>query len=65
MEYLTANSFQFKARVYPSFIAPDGKYAWLNKNLSVGNLLMPVPSGYSMDKSEHENDRLIQLWRVH
>lgn len=65
MEYPTKDPNDFKMRVTPSFIAPQGKYEWLNKNVFVGNLIIPAPKNYTLAKNEHENDRLIQIFRIY
>lgn len=51
-------------RTVPEFFAPAGKYDWLNKALFVGTLVWPVPAGLGVAKGPHENDRLIQVYRV-
>lgn len=50
-------------RLFPEFIAPKGKYAWLNSNLFLATL-SEVPEGMRLAKGPTENDRLIQVYRV-
>lgn len=64
IEYPT-NETDFKMRTSPTFIAPDGKYSWLNKNLFVANLIIPAPSELELPTKEDENQRLIQIWRIY
>lgn len=50
-------------RLAPEFIAPQGKYDWLNKALFIATLV-DVPAPMRLAKGPHENDRLIQIYRV-
>lgn len=50
-------------RLAPVFITPQGKYDWLNKALFIANLV-DVPDPLRLAKGPHENDRLIQIYRV-
>jgi Protein of unknown function (DUF3237) len=51
-------------RLTPQFIAPLGKYDWLNKNIFIATLT-DVPKGMELAKGPVENDRLIQVYRIH
>lgn len=51
-------------RLQPEFFAPAGKYSWLNKGMFVATLVDPVPSELAMAKGPHQNDRLIQVFRL-
>jgi hypothetical protein len=51
-------------RLSPEFIAPQGKYEWLNRNLFIANLV-DVPQSMRLAKGSKENDRLIQVYRVY
>ena len=50
-------------RLAPEFIAPVGKYDWLNKSIFVSTLV-DVPAPFRLAKGKTENDRLIQVYRV-
>lgn len=50
-------------RLAPEFIAPVGKYDWLNKSLFLSTLV-DVPPAMALAKGPNENDRLIQVFRV-
>ena len=52
-----------KYRLAPEFIAPVGKYDWLNKHLFISTLT-DVPENMRLAKSANENDRLIQIYEV-
>lgn len=54
----------YKYRLSPEFIAPKGKYDWLNKSIFVATLVYPVPKGMELAKGPHQNDRLIQVLRL-
>jgi len=51
-------------RLAPQFIAPVGKYDWLNRNLFIATLT-DVPKGMEQARGPSENDRLIQVYRVY
>ncbi len=51
-------------RLSPEFIAPQGKYEWLNRNIFIANLV-DVPQSMRLAKGPKENDRLIQIYRVY
>jgi Protein of unknown function (DUF3237) len=51
-------------RLAPEFVAPQGKYDWLNRHLFISTL-SPVPAGMQLAKGPKENDRLIQVYEVH
>jgi hypothetical protein len=50
-------------RLVPEFIAPVGKYDWLNKSIFISTLV-DVPAEMRLAKGDDENDRLIQVFRV-
>ncbi len=52
-----------KYRLAPEFIAPVGKYDWLNKHLFISTLT-DVPANMRLAKGADENDRLIQIYEV-
>jgi len=56
-----ANGWHY--RLAPEFIAPQGKYDWLNRALFISTL-SDVPASMRLAKGPHENDRLIQVYRV-
>lgn len=51
-------------RLVPQFIAPVGKYDWLNRSIFVATL-SDVPPGMALARNPSENDRLIQVYRVY
>ena len=51
-------------RLAPQFIAPVGKYDWLNRNLFIATLT-DVPKGMEQARGATQNDRLIQVYRVY
>lgn len=51
-------------RLAPEFIAPQGKYDWLNRSLFVSTL-SEVPPAMRLARGPKENDRLIQVYRVY
>ena len=51
-------------RLAPQFIAPVGKYDWLNRNIFIATLV-DVPKGMEQARGPSENDRLIQVYRVY
>ena len=51
-------------RLAPQFIAPVGKYDWLNRNVFIATLT-DVPKGMEQARGPSENDRLIQVYRVY
>jgi len=51
-------------RLAPQFIAPVGKYDWLNRNIFIATLT-DVPKGMEQARGPEENDRLIQVYRVY
>lgn len=64
IEYPTPPGKEEIYRLQPEFFAPAGKYAWLNKGLFVATLIYPVSPELSLAQGPHENDRLIQVFRV-
>jgi len=54
----------WKFRLVPEFIAPQGKYDWLNKSVFLSTLVFPVPKELQLAKGQNENDRLIEIYRV-
>ena len=61
--YPGSNPDDWHYRLSPEFIAPKGKYAWLNSSLFLATL-SEVPDGMRLARSLKENDRLIQIYRV-
>jgi len=55
---------EFRYRLAPEFIAPQGKYDWLNRNIFVATLVYPVPESMRLSRGEAENDRLIEVYQV-
>ncbi|GAB3102967.1 DUF3237 family protein [Aestuariicella hydrocarbonica] len=53
-----------KYRLVPEFIAPQGKYDWLNKHVFVSTLVWPVPESMKVTHKLNENDRLIEVYKV-
>jgi len=51
-------------RLVPELIAPQGKYGWLNSNIFLATLTETPPS-MRLARGPHENDRLIQVYRVY
>lgn len=51
-------------RLQPEFFAPAGRYDWLNKAMFVATLVFPVPPELAMARGPHENERLIQVFRI-
>ncbi|MDO7835443.1 DUF3237 domain-containing protein [Sphingobium sp. HBC34] len=52
-----------KYRLIPEFIAPVGKYDWLNKSVFIATLV-EVPASLALAKGKNENDRLIQVHQI-
>lgn len=50
-------------RLVPEFIAPQGKYEWLNSHLFLATLV-DVPQSMQLAQGPHENDRLIEVYEV-
>lgn len=50
-------------RLAPQFIAPVGKYDWLNRHLFLSTLT-EVPKGMELAHGSAENDRLIQVYQI-
>lgn len=50
-------------RLAPEFIAPRGKYEWLNSHLFISTL-SDVPAGMQLAQGPKQNDRLIQVYQV-
>ncbi|HVO45975.1 MAG TPA: DUF3237 domain-containing protein [Steroidobacteraceae bacterium] len=61
--YPSSNPDDWHYRLFPEFIAPKGKYAWLNSSLFLATL-SEVPDGMRLARGPKENDRLIQIYRV-
>lgn len=51
-------------RLAPTFIAPVGKYDWLNKSEFIATLT-DVPPKMRLAKGPDENDRLIEVYRIY
>lgn len=64
LTYPGTKSGDERYRLAPQFIAPVGKYDWLNRNLFIATLT-DVPEGMALAKGSAENDRLIQVYRVY
>lgn len=52
-------------RLAPEFIAPQGKYEWLNRHVFLSTLVYPVPPEMRLAEGANENDRLIEIYRVY
>lgn len=50
-------------RLVPTFIAPVGKYDWLNRSIFLSTLV-ETPPEMALATGLNENDRLIQVFRV-
>jgi hypothetical protein len=50
-------------RLVPEFIAPVGRYDWLNRSIFLCTLL-EAPAAMALAKGPNENDRLLQIHRV-
>lgn len=55
----------WRYRLTPEFIAPQGKYDWLNRNIFVSTLVVPVPGELSQAGGPDQNDRVIEVYRVY
>jgi hypothetical protein len=64
LAYPHAHSGQEQYRLAPEFIAPVGKYDWLNRNLFIATLV-DVPPPLRLAKGPDQNDRLIEVYRVY
>jgi hypothetical protein len=64
LAYPSAGPNDWHFRLAPEFIAPKGKYDWLNRSLFISTLT-EVPASMRLAKGPHENDRLIQVYRVY
>jgi Protein of unknown function (DUF3237) len=64
LTYPGSKSGDERYRLAPQFIAPTGKYDWLNRNIFVATLT-DVPKGMEQARGPTENDRLIQVYRVY
>lgn len=53
-----------KFRLVPEFIAPVGRYDWLNKSIFLSTLVAP-PRAMALASGSNQNDRLIQVHRVY
>jgi Protein of unknown function (DUF3237) len=51
-------------RLVPEFIAPQGRYDWLNRNVFVSTLVFPAPSALAQAEGPNQNDRVIEVYRV-
>lgn len=54
----------WRYRLTPEFIAPQGKYDWLNRHVFISTLVVPVPAALQLAKGPNENDRVIEVYRV-
>ena len=64
LTYSGAKPGDERYRLAPQFIAPVGKYDWLNRNIFIATLT-DVPKGMEQAKGPAENDRLIQVYRIY
>jgi hypothetical protein len=64
LAYPSGRADEWHYRLAPEFIAPQGKYEWLNRSLFISTLT-DVPPALRLAKGPHENDRLIQVFRVY
>jgi hypothetical protein len=64
LAYPPAPRREERYRLLPEFFAPAGKYEWLNKSIFIATLVFPVPPDMALAKGPHENDRLIQVYRI-
>ena len=62
--YPAAKIEDTRYRLAPEFIAPQGKYDWLNRSVFVSTLVVPVPAELQLAKGPNENDRVIEVYRV-
>jgi hypothetical protein len=62
--YPGAKLEDWRYRLTPEFIAPQGKYDWLNRSVFVSTLVVPVPAELQLAKGPNENDRVIEVYRV-
>lgn len=62
--YPTDDGSMGTIRLVPEFIAPAGKYDWLNKSIFLSTLVLDFPSQMALAQGPDENDRLIQIHRV-
>ena len=63
LSYNGADTDGWRYRLVPEFFAPKGKYNWLNRSVFISTL-SDVPAAMRLAKGPHENDRLIQVYRV-
>jgi hypothetical protein len=63
LEYPGAKPGEERYRLTPQFIAPVGKYDWLNRSLFIATLT-DAPKGMDQARGPKENDRLIQVFAV-
>ncbi len=64
LAYPAAKIEDTRYRLVPEFIAPQGKYDWLNRYVFVSTLVVPVPAELALAKGPNENDRVIEVYRV-
>lgn len=64
LTYPGAKPGEERYRLTPQFIAPIGKYDWLNKNIFIATL-SDVPKDLQLAQGPDQNDRLIQVYRVY
>lgn len=63
LSYPVSKPDEWRYRLAPEFIAPRGKYDWLNRSLFISTL-SDVPPEMRLAKGAKQNDRLIQIYRV-
>ncbi|ESQ88610.1 hypothetical protein ABAC460_15065 [Asticcacaulis sp. AC460] len=62
LRYPAANGLAERYRLAPEFIAPVGKYDWLNRSLFLSTLV-DVPPALAL-AGPGQNDRMIEIYRV-
>lgn len=63
LEYPGKHDGRERYRLSPTFVAPQGKYEWLNNHIFVATLT-DVPPPLRLAKGPNENDRLIEVYQV-
>jgi len=63
LAYPMSKPDEWHYRLAPEFIAPQGKYEWLNRSLFIATL-SEVPEDMRIAKGPKDNDRLIQVYKV-
>lgn len=63
LTYPGAHPGEERYRLTPEFIAPVGKYDWLNRSVFIATLT-DVPPALRLARGPKENDRLIEVYKV-